>query len=284
MHESDNVQQALKLSLGQTRVVLSGPSHGPPILLVHGMTYPLEVWNHCTDSLASKGHRVLRFDLYGRGQARWNGSPLTSSVLANQAVDVLDAIGWHQPVPWVSLSNSDLVLLAAGQQHPHRCSQLLWIAPSGFDRRLMNPRVRWASRVPGIQLWMQHRLRQRCIRRMQDHRTHLDSKSIEYSGPIYDQCIEWTRSNPDFAKAVASQIRHLPTDDLVHQQLSELSSTQIPVNALLFGQEQDSTDQGVAPFLNALTSAEITTLEQGSHMGLLEDPAAVNSWLSTTLC
>ncbi len=33
------------LSRGRTRYRLEGPSEGPLLLLVHGMTYPLEVWN-----------------------------------------------------------------------------------------------------------------------------------------------------------------------------------------------------------------------------------------------
>ena len=49
--------------------MVSGPIRGAPVLLVHGMTYPLEVWTHCSEALASRGHRVVRFDLYGRGAA-----------------------------------------------------------------------------------------------------------------------------------------------------------------------------------------------------------------------
>ena len=204
--------------------------------------------------------------------------------LAAQAFEVLDSLGVQQPLPWVSLSNSDLVLLAAFQMHPDRIQPLLWIAPSGFDRRLMNPWVRWSSRIPGVQQWMQSRLRNRCIHRMQAHRTHLPPQAIQSSSAIYGQCIDWAQNNPYFAGSVASQIRHLPKDSVVHEQLSQLRAAQIPVHALRFGDEQDSTDQGVAPLLDALPHAKIIALERGSHMALLKDAEAVNSWILDSLC
>ena len=65
--------QRIQLSHGEVRVVVSGPEDGRPLLMIHGLSYPLEVWGAVTDDLADAGYRVVRFDLYGRGRSGWDG-------------------------------------------------------------------------------------------------------------------------------------------------------------------------------------------------------------------
>ena len=123
-------------------------------------------------------------------------------------------------VCWVSLSNSDLVLLWAANQQPERCRSLQFLAPSGFDRRLMNARMRFVSRLPGSAYWLGGRLRRTCIERMKGHRSHLDAEMANRVGVVYDRSMHWAATNPCFAGAVSSQIRHLPMDEAVQTQLT----------------------------------------------------------------
>ena len=64
---------------GEVRVQVQGPDDGRPVLLIHGLSYPLEVWGPVASRLASDGNRVVSFDLYGRGESGWDGSPLTTA-------------------------------------------------------------------------------------------------------------------------------------------------------------------------------------------------------------
>ena len=165
-----------------------------------------------------------------------------------------------------------------------RVRSLSFIAPSGFDRRLMNARIRFLSRFPGSRAWLGGRLRRSCIERMRGHRTHLDAQMEAQVGEIYERCMHWAATNPHFAGAVHSQVSHLPRDADLEASLSTLATLAIPVHALRFGEEGDSTDEGLAPFLNALPQASIEALDRGSHMGLLEQPEDVGVWTQRTLC
>jgi hypothetical protein len=158
------------------------------------------------------------------------------------------------------------------------------IAPSGFDPRLMNLRVRLLASIPGCARWLGARLKRTCITRMKGHRQLLEPDMMEQSGLIYERSIHWAETNPWFPAAVISQIRHLPSHEALKAQLATIAALTIPIHALRFGNEQDSTDRGLVPFLNALSDVSIGFLSKGSHMGLLEHSSAVSSWVRKTLC
>ena len=39
---------------------------GPLVVLVHGLSVPYYIWDSTAASLAAAGHRVIRYDEYGR--------------------------------------------------------------------------------------------------------------------------------------------------------------------------------------------------------------------------
>ena len=93
MSKPDDAPPMRMLPHGSTRIHLAGPEAGPRVLLVHGMTYPLEVWEPLATDLSTAGYRVARYDLYGRGEADWDGVALSPAALADQAYAVLDLLG-----------------------------------------------------------------------------------------------------------------------------------------------------------------------------------------------
>ncbi|MFB6346808.1 MAG: alpha/beta fold hydrolase [bacterium] len=56
-----------ELSHGTTHYEVAGPRNGPPVVLIHGLTSSLFIWDEQFYRLAENGYRVLRYDLYGRG-------------------------------------------------------------------------------------------------------------------------------------------------------------------------------------------------------------------------
>src|SRR5690348_16826332 len=62
----------VRLSDGMTHYELSGPDSGTTVILVHGFSVPLYIWDSTAAALSSKGYRVLRYDEYGRG---WSDRP-----------------------------------------------------------------------------------------------------------------------------------------------------------------------------------------------------------------
>jgi alpha-beta hydrolase superfamily lysophospholipase len=57
----------VQLTRGRVHYELAGPEDGRLVVLVHGFSVPSFVWDPTFEALVSRGFRVLRYDLYGRG-------------------------------------------------------------------------------------------------------------------------------------------------------------------------------------------------------------------------
>src|SRR4051794_2812976 len=57
----------VRLSDGMTHYRIDGPDSGRTIVLAHGFSVPLYIWDSTAAALASAGYRVVRYDAYGRG-------------------------------------------------------------------------------------------------------------------------------------------------------------------------------------------------------------------------
>ena len=82
--------------------VEAGPEEGPPVVLLHGWPYDIYSFVDVTPMLAAAGYRVIVPYLRGYGTTRFlsantfrNGQP---SVLARDAVDLLDALGIQKAI------------------------------------------------------------------------------------------------------------------------------------------------------------------------------------------
>jgi pimeloyl-ACP methyl ester carboxylesterase len=267
----------LKLAHGRVRFEVLGPESGEGVLLVHGLTYPLEVWAGLVPHLVSQGFRVCRYDLYGRGEAEFDGTPLTLSCLAQQAVEVIDAASFRSPVSLVSLSNADLILAQVAQLVPGRVRHLVCLAPSCWDSRTMNIAARYSA-WPWL---VGTRTRVRAHSRMLQHRTHLPENSAEEIKSAYVSAIRTVLENPAFARAVLSQIRHMPSFPQARALLRDLPR-HLPISLINFRAEQDSTKSGLELWTENVPHARQEWLE-GTHMGLLEHPASVAAAVARAL-
>jgi pimeloyl-ACP methyl ester carboxylesterase len=269
----------MRLPHGQTRAEAAGPTDGVPVLFVPGMTYPLEVFSPLVEMAIEAGHRCIRYDLYGRGGSAHDGTALTLDVLCDQLLGVLAALEPARAVHVVSLSNSDLLTARLVHRAPDKVRSLVWLAPTGFDRRNMNWRMRALPRLPLVQGLMRSRLRQRAAMRMAEHLSHLDAAMAAKLGHIYEASIRSVHDNPHFAEAVLSHVGHLPRDAAVMADLGAVSAREVPALAIGFGGEQDATEAGTTTFLNAVPQCQRVQIAQGHHMGLLDQADAVGAAL-----
>lgn len=79
------------IDIGGRRVRVRVRGAGPALLLLNGLTRPLESWDPLTRVLT--GRTVLSFDAPGVGASPTPSWPLSMSGLARLAVSVLDAVG-----------------------------------------------------------------------------------------------------------------------------------------------------------------------------------------------
>ena len=259
--------QMLVLPRGHVHVELGGPVDGPPVVLVHGFSVPSYVWDPTFAALAAAGHRVLRYDLYGRG---WSDRPALvydRALFVSQLREVLDGVGLHGPVDLVGLSMGGAIAAAFAAEHPQRVRRIAFIAPfnrardiAPLDRPLLGEylnRVYLLPRLAALQ-------------------------ASDFAEP--ERFAGWTERfraqmrHPGFGAAILSTLRHFVSVDPLpdYRRVGALGRP-----ALLLWGERD----GVLPFaehrrvLDALGGAAFVAVPDAGHLPQLEQPEAVQAAL-----
>jgi pimeloyl-ACP methyl ester carboxylesterase len=121
-----------RLSEGYTHYELGGPPTGRTIVLVHGFSAPLFIWDPTYMFLTSAGSHVLRYDLYGRGFSDRPRRPNRLALFLRQLGELLDQLSLHA-VDIFGLSMGGPIAAAFAVEHPERVRSLVLIDPVGPD-------------------------------------------------------------------------------------------------------------------------------------------------------
>jgi pimeloyl-ACP methyl ester carboxylesterase len=117
---------------GITHYELGGPENGQVVVLIHGFSIPLQIWNPVFHSLAEAGFRVLRYDLYGRGFSDRPPKSYNQDLFDQQLLDLLKALAVEIPVDLIGLSMGGAISIVFCDRHPELVRKLILIDPAGF--------------------------------------------------------------------------------------------------------------------------------------------------------
>lgn len=95
---------------------------GDPLLLINGLTRPLEAWKHFTDEIP--GRTIITFDAPGTGLSPTPLMPLSMTMLAGLAAGVLDAYGIEQ-ADVLGFSHGGAVAQQMAISYPSRVRRLI---------------------------------------------------------------------------------------------------------------------------------------------------------------
>jgi len=122
-----------------------GPDSGTPLLLLHGYTDRLEMWNGTADSLA-RDHRVIVPDWRGFGRSVPTDSTVPyGHAMVDDQFALLDALGIRQ-VHLVGYSGGGLISANMALRHPSRIASATFVAGAFFEdsaetARLLKPYI-----------------------------------------------------------------------------------------------------------------------------------------------
>lgn len=109
---------------------------GSPVLLVMGFGLPGQSWRHQIPTLAAQ-HRVAWFDQRGSGQTRARAGAYSMSLLASDALALMDHLGWQRAhVVGVSMGGMVAQWLALSALHRVRSLSLIATHAGGVRARL----------------------------------------------------------------------------------------------------------------------------------------------------
>lgn len=149
----------VKLADGVTHYDVAGSDSGSRVVLVHGFSVPSYIWDSTTAALVAAGFRVARYDEFGRGYSDRPRVRYDQGLYNRQLLQLLDSLGWRDPVAVAGLSMGGLVAASFAGQHPDRVRSLVMIDPAAgppntvpamFKLPVIGPMLWQALAVPGM--------------------------------------------------------------------------------------------------------------------------------------
>jgi pimeloyl-ACP methyl ester carboxylesterase len=154
---------AVVLSIGGLRLAARATGSGDPVLLLNGMSRPMESW--ASFAVALQDRTVIAFDGPGVGASETPVVPHSMPMLADIAVRVLDAVGIEK-ADVVGYSHGGAVAQQMAVGHPTRVNRLVLLAtacgvgavpghPRDVTQLLLTPNraTRWPRPDPLGLLW-----------------------------------------------------------------------------------------------------------------------------------
>lgn len=154
---------AFVLSVGGLRIAVRRTGSGDPVLLLNGMSRPMESWAYIAGALP--GRTIIAFDGPGVGASETPVVPYSMRALSDVAARVLDAVGIEK-ADVVGYSHGGAVAQQLAAGHPTRVNRLVLLAtacgvgavpghPRDVTQVLLTPNreTRWPRPDPLGLLW-----------------------------------------------------------------------------------------------------------------------------------
>ncbi|KAJ3501333.1 hypothetical protein NLJ89_g9379 [Agrocybe chaxingu] len=103
---------------GRVRYWLLGPEKGKKVVLIHGLSIPAIIWKDVAPTLASRGYRVLLYDLYGRGYSDAPQTTYDPNLYTTQLALLMQYLRWEK-ANIVGVSMGGAIAAAFTSQFPH---------------------------------------------------------------------------------------------------------------------------------------------------------------------
>ncbi|MCR5484812.1 MAG: alpha/beta hydrolase [Clostridiales bacterium] len=136
----------ISLPSGETHYELKG--EGEAVVLVHGFATPYYIYDKIFDFLLSKGYKVLRYDLLGRGYSERVKKKYTPQLFASQLKELTDALLPEGSFYLFGTSMGGSIVTAYAANDPERVKKLFLLAPAGM--KFSPPAYMRAANIPVV--------------------------------------------------------------------------------------------------------------------------------------
>ncbi|KAF8432929.1 alpha/beta-hydrolase [Boletus edulis BED1] len=246
---------------GRTRYWLIGPKQGPRVVLIHGLSIPAIVWKDVAPVLASRGYRVLLYDLYGRGYSDAPDVTYDVSLHTTQLALLMQHIKWDDAYV-VGLSMGGGIATAFAVQFPHLVNgKVALVASAGIiesvdisrtAKFMSSPFVQSVSSLPPFRHYMRLLV------------NGSNSSEVQAINPIQEIVRLQSAHLPYYNAAVASSLRDGPVRGLAHA-FRALSNSSNEI-LLIHGTADKTVPYKYTSKIQALVpQAKLVTIVDGGH-------------------
>ncbi len=252
--------KTVRLGNGAVHYVDRGPADGSVVVMVHGFSTPLFVFEQNAAALTKAGFRVILFDHFGRG---WSDRPhgrYDAGFFDRELLDLLDALELSEPVALVGYSMGGIIAATFTARHPERVGHLFLITPAGLELNMpTSGLLAGLINVPLIGDWL----------------WRLRGRSTVLSDPQFDEAalppdrrllgdVSEQMAYPGYLPALLATWRNLPMRDR-DRIFGEAAATGVPMMAV-FGGRDLTIGSASADRLRAVApQALIEIIADGNH-------------------
>lgn len=262
----------IELSDGFIHYRWQGPEQGPVVVMVHGFSTPLFIFEQNADALADAGFRVLRYDHFGRG---WSDRPRVrydADFYDRVLIELLDALNIEGKVNLVGLSMGGVISAEFAARHPERVEKLALLVPAGFD--IVDTGLRGKLlRLPLLGDFLWRRYGVAMLMRDPDYTNNALPDGNQLMGNLETQM-----QFKGYAEALLSTMRHLPMTDR-DETYSRLSATGIPVLSVFGDQDLTVLISSADKFKKAVPKATTQIVNGAGHGLNFQQHDLVDAWL-----
>lgn len=246
------------LSMGRTFYRWSGPTDGPVIVCIHGLTTPSFVWDGIIPHLTDAGFRVLSFDLFGRGYSDRPRGSQTAAFFCDQ----LDALLADQKITGaVTLMGNSMgsaISTAFAAKYPTRIRQAVLLVPAGMGHELGRS-AKFAQNVPVAGGWLVSAFYPSTLRKGAAAERGMKSSVPAIGGRQEDEL-----RYRGFLRSVASSLRHV-LGTVLEREHRTLAKSGVPVVAV-WGVRDDVIPIGCKDTLEGWNpDAGHIVIDEGGH-------------------
>ncbi len=264
--------QFVQLPDGFTHYELAGPPDKTVVVLIHGFSVPLFLWDQTFAGLVDAGFRVLRYDLFGRGYSDRPDVVYNQALFDRQLRELLDALGFTAPVNLVGLSMGGAIAVGFTAQHPERVRALALLAPAGYPTPAS--RMFWMMRIPGLGEWLFDRFGEKLIVGGLAKDFYTRDKVAELAARYRVQM-----QYQGFRRALLSTLRHGPISTMADAYRAVGKQT-CPV-LLIWGRDDRTVPFALSEKVRAaIPRAEFHPIDNAGHIVHYEKPEIVNPLLA----
>lgn len=259
--------QFIGLSKGSTHYRFVGPEEGELLVLIHGgMVSGMYAWEKNYEYLASRGFRVLMYDLYGRGYSERIREEYTPQLLFQQFEELMDSLQIQEPVALAGLSLGSMVAIEYARRHPEQVEKLMLLSPAARGKF----KLRSVLKVP---------LLSDLLLAVYWFPRTIDSQMAEFYKPeefpeYREKLREMVRYKGYKSSNYSTWINTLTYN--MESEIKEVGKNEIPV-ALLLGEHDPyvSADEGES-YQSLLPKLEIYKIKEAGHVVNFEQADTVN--------
>ena len=261
----------IDLPSGNTHYEVKG--EGELVVLTHGYATPYYIYDKIFECLVSKGYKVLRYDLLGRGYSERVDAEYNAELFAKQLDELTTSLFKDEQFYLIGTSMGGIITTTYYKNHPEKVKKLILLAPAGMDT-FKPPFYMKISKVPGLgELIFNNVAGPMLLKKTTSELYYVSDDEKDY----YQRSFAGPIQYKGFLKATLSSLRHtILRTDLAMEGYRVVAKNNLPLLVIWGTIDKTMPYYQIDRLKETCPNAKFITYENSGHIFLFDEGERVN--------